>query len=184
MGAGQKLLPIIVMVLMALAFAGPSTAHAHGAGWQVIDNSHTNQYRFGYTDGTAMAFAEVVVTGPNGKTWQKGRTDRTGNFAFGVDRDSLTKSMADKLSNGWKIHVADGMGHVVNLTYHLPSIDKNGTTDETTTAPTESHASLQGTSALLDLPIWAGALFGMSLLVNLFGGMFLWSRRRARASTK
>lgn len=173
MGAGNKLLPIIVMALMVLAFTGPSTAHAHGAGWQVIDNSHTIQYRFGYTDGSPMAFAEIIVTGPNGKIWQKARTDRTGHFAFGIDRDSINKDMADSVSNGWQIKVADGMGHVVNLTYHLST----GDADAAIASSPEPHTALRGTSALFDLPVWAGVLFGVSLLVNLFGGMLLWARR-------
>ena len=137
-----KPLPAVVMALTALLFAGLSTAHAHGAGWQVTDNSHTINYRFGYTDGTPMAFAEVIVIG----------------------------------SNGWQIKVADGMGHIVNLTHHAPELGPNDAT-ATKASPTKPHTSLRGTSALFDLPVWAGALFGMSLLVNLFGGVFLWSRR-------
>ena len=171
-----KPLPAVVMALTALLCAGSSTAHAHGAGWQVTDNSHTINYRFGYTDGTPMAFAEVIVIGPNGKTWQKARTDRTGHFAFGVDRETIGEDISDALSNGWQIKVADGMGHIVNLTHHAPELGPNDTT-ATKASPTKPHTSLRGTSALFDLPVWAGALFGMSLLVNLFGGVFLWSRR-------
>ena len=171
-----KLLSAVVLAVTTLLFAGSSTTHAHGAGWQITDDANTASYRFGYTDGTPMAFAEVIVTGPNGATWQKARTDRTGHFAFGVDARDMDESTGDVGSKGWLIKVSDGMGHSVHLTHHIADASNTDTAK-----PQEQHAALRGTPALFDMPVWADALFGISLLVNLFGGLFLWSRRKVRA---
>ena len=73
------------ILALALLLAGPLPAFAHGAGWQIDQSQSATVYQFGYTDGTAMMFAEVTITGPDGKTWQKGRTDRTGRFAMGIN---------------------------------------------------------------------------------------------------
>ena len=148
-------------VLLVLLFAGPEGALAHGAGWQVMENDDTVRYRFGYTDGSPMAFAEIVVTGPDGKIWQKARTDRTGHFAFAADR----VTQGDIPANTWQIKVADGMGHVVHLSYQ-PDMR----------APEQHTAqeAVKGTAALFDLPLWADILFGFSLLANLFGGLLVW----------
>jgi nickel transport protein len=163
-------------VLMALLIAGPlaAPAHAHGAGWQVEDTANTKTYRFGYTDGSPMAFAEVVVTTHDGKVWQKARTDRIGQFSLG-----LGGTPAPDAPSELHIKVADGMGHVVQLTYQ----PTDTTTDAVTqgsgqTAAVSSVTAIQGTPALFDLPIWASILFGCSILANLFGGLLLWQRRQ------
>ncbi|NIY76817.1 hypothetical protein HED22_14280 [Thalassospira sp. HF15] len=160
-------------VLMALLFAGPlvapAPANAHGAGWQVEDTGNTKTYRFGYTDGSPMAFAEVVVTTKDGKVWQKARTDRVGQFSIGLGNLPALKDPKPDLD----IKVADGMGHVVQLTYQ-PNSAAGGQQGSATPSPT----TMQGTPALLDLPIWASILFGCSLLLNLFGGLLIWQRRQ------
>ncbi|MEQ9344808.1 MAG: carboxypeptidase-like regulatory domain-containing protein [Thalassospira sp.] len=156
-------------VLLVLLFAGPEGALAHGAGWQIMENDDTVSYRFGYTDGSPMAFAEVVVTGPDGKIWQKARTDRTGHFAFAAAPTIL----GDNPTNTWRIKVADGMGHVVQLSYQP---DMAQEPDQSA-----SQGAMKGTAALFDLPLWADILFGFSLLANLFGGLLIW---RHHADTK
>lgn len=156
-------------VLLVLLFAGPEAALAHGAGWQITNSETTVRYRFGYTDGSPMAFAEIVVTSPDGKIWQKARTDRRGHFAFATDPEA----MADDAANKWQIKVSDGMGHVVQLS-HPP--------ENTAISATAKHAfpnAMKGTPALFDLPLWADILFGLSLLANLYGGLLVW-RHRAR----
>ncbi|WP_336082052.1 carboxypeptidase-like regulatory domain-containing protein [Thalassospira sp. CH_XMU1448-2] len=151
-------------VLLVLLFAGPEDAFAHGAGWQLVDSNTTVRYRFGYTDGSPMAFAEIVITAPDGKIWQKARTDRTGHFAFAVDPASETDGPAGK----WHLKVADGMGHIVQLSHQPDSAPNPEQTEHA------SSNAMQGTSALFDLPLWADILFGLSLLANLFGGLLIW----------
>ena len=167
-----------LLVLMALLIAGPlavpAPAHAHGAGWQVEDSANTKTYGFRYTDGSPMAFAEVVVTTKDGKVWQKARTDRVGQFSLG-----LGGTPAPDAPSELHIKVADGMGHVVQLAYQ-PTNTANATVTPGggQTATASSTTAIQGTPALFDLPIWASILFGCSILANLFGGLLLWQRRQ------
>jgi nickel transport protein len=166
------------LVLMALLIAGPlatsTSAHAHGAGWQVEDSAQTKTYGFRYTDGSPMAFAEVVVTTKDGKVWQKARTDRIGQFSLGLGNTS-TQDVPSELH----LKVADGMGHVVQLTYQptdATAVPAGGQTAAGASAMTAT--TIRGTPALFDLPLWASILFGCSILANLFGGLLLWQRRQ------
>jgi nickel transport protein len=164
-----------LLVLMALLIAGPlaapTPAHAHGAGWQIEDTNNTKTYRFGYTDGSPMAFAEVVVTTKDGKVWQKARTDRLGQFSIGLGNLPTLPDPKPDLD----IKVADGMGHVVQLTYQPTNTAPPAGGQ---TAAPWSATAMQGTPALFDLPLWASILFGCSILANLFGGLLLWQRRQ------
>ena len=170
-------LSVLMALLIAGPLAAPTPAQAHGAGWQVENTGNTKTYRFGYTDGSPMAFAEVVVTTKDGKVWQKARTDRVGQFSIGLGNLPALKDPKPDLD----IKVADGMGHVVQLTYQPSTSSADGA--ENTPAPTVT--AMQGTPALLDLPIWASILFGCSILANLFGGLLLWQRRQiARRALK
>ena len=166
------------LVLMALLIAGPlaasTSAHAHGAGWQVEDSAQTKTYGFRYTDGSPMAFAEVVVTTKDGKVWQKARTDRIGQFSLGLGSTTPQDAPSEL-----HIKVADGMGHVVQLTYQptdTTAVPAGGQTAAGASAMTAT--TIQGTPALFDLPLWASILFGCSILANLFGGLLLWQRHQ------
>ncbi|MBP3127918.1 hypothetical protein [Thalassospira sp. ER-Se-21-Dark] len=171
---GFTYLSVLVALLIAGPLAVPVPAHAHGAGWQVEDSANTKTYGFRYTDGSPMAFAEVVVTTKDGKVWQKARTDRIGQFSLGLGSTSPQDAPREL-----HIKVADGMGHVVQLTYQLtnttavPAAAQKAAGTSATSATT-----IQGTPALFDLPLWASILFGCSILANLFGGLMLWQRRQ------
>ncbi|MFC4235304.1 hypothetical protein ACFOY8_08700 [Thalassospira xianhensis] len=150
-------LMIAAIACAILLYAGSFPAIAHGAGWQIDQNRTATIYQFGYTDGKPMIFAEAMVTSPDGKTWQKGRTDRDGRLAVAVP--SLRPE--DDTDAHWKIMVSDGMGHQVVLIHSPEKTPPPGTQSS---APTPG---LQGNSALLDLPVWAAILFGFSLIANL-----------------
>ncbi|KZD00256.1 MULTISPECIES: hypothetical protein [unclassified Thalassospira] len=172
---GFALLSVLVALLIAGPLAVPAPAHAHGAGWQIEDSANTKTYGFRYTDGSPMAFAEVVVTTKNGKVWQKARTDWIGQFSLG-----LGGTPAPDAPSELHIKVADGMGHVVQLTYQSTDTTANATVTPGggQTAAASSATAIQGTPALFDLPLWASILFGCSILANLFGGLLLWQRRQ------
>lgn len=171
---GFALLSVLVALLIAGPLAVPAPAHAHGAGWQIEDSANTKTYGFRYTDGSPMAFAEVVVTTKDGKVWQKARTDRIGQFSLG-----LGSTPAPDAPSELHIKVADGMGHVVQLTYQPTDTTATRVTPAgEQTAAASSATAIQGTPALFDLPIWASILFGCSILANLFGGLMLWQRRQ------
>ncbi len=162
------------ILALALLLAGPLPAFAHGAGWQIDQSQSATVYQFGYTDGTAMMFAEVTITGPDGKVWQKGRTDRAGRFALATPsqpRDGQTGSH-------WKILVSDGMGHQVTVTHSSDMTDTPNTIDASPT-PEQATPGLRGTGALLDLPLWAAILFGISLIANL-AFIPIWFRQRQK----
>ena len=165
------------ILALALLLAGPLPAFAHGAGWQIDQSQSATVYQFGYTDGTAMMFAEVTITGPDGKTWQKGRTDRTGRFAIATPPlPSLSSSPRDgETGSHWKILVSDGMGHQVILTHSPDTAD----TIDASKSSEPAAPSLRGTGALLDLPLWAAILFGISLIANL-AFIPIWFRQRQK----
>lgn len=172
--AGFAHLSVLVALLIAGPLAAPAPAHAHGAGWQLEDSTNTKTYGFRYTDGSPMAFAEVVVTTKDGKVWQKARTDRIGQFSL-----ALGGTPAPDAPSELHIKVADGMGHVVQLTYQpTDTTTATVTPGGEQTAAASSATAIQGTPALFDLPIWASILFGCSILANLFGGLMLWQRRQ------
>lgn len=177
--AGISRVPVIVVLvaLSVLILSEPTDARAHGAGWQAVGNENTVRYRFGYTDGSPMGFAEVIVTAPDGKIWQKARTDRSGHFAFAPDQPGRDITQPQN----WHIRVGDGMGHVVQLTHQSKPDITSGPPERTgPTAPTVpvANTKMRGTAAVFDLPVWAGMLFGLSVLANLYGGLLLWGRMR------
>ncbi|WP_417825630.1 carboxypeptidase-like regulatory domain-containing protein [Thalassospira povalilytica] len=167
----------VIMVLVALSvliLSEPTDARAHGAGWQAVGNENTVRYRFGYTDGSPMGFAEVIVTAPDGNIWQKARTDRSGHFAFALDQPGGDITQPQN----WHIRVGDGMGHVVQLTHQSkPDITSDPPTPTDQTVPV-ANTKMRGTAAIFDLPVWAGMLFGLSVLANLYGGLLLWGCMR------
>ncbi|WP_404425386.1 hypothetical protein [Thalassospira australica] len=156
---------------LALLLAGPLPALAHGAGWQIDQSQSATVYQFGYTDGTAMMFAEVTITGPDGNIWQKGRTDRAGHFA--VATPSLSRD--GETGAHWRIMVSDGMGHQVILTHSPDTPDMTGVSKP----PEPATPGLRGTGALVNLPIWVSILFGISLIANL-AFIPVWLRRRQK----
>ncbi|WP_296991096.1 hypothetical protein [Thalassospira sp. UBA1131] len=171
---GFAYLSVLVALLIAGPLAVPAPAHAHGAGWQIEDSANTKTYGFRYTDGSPMAFAEVVVTTKDGKVWQKARTDRIGQFSLGLGSTSPQDAPREL-----HIKVADGMGHVVQLTYQpTDTTVAKVTPGSEQTAAASSTTAIQGTPALFDLPLWASILFGCSILANLFGWLLLWQRRQ------
>jgi nickel transport protein len=77
-------------------------AAAHGVETRIIgDGAATVEFKF--ADGTPLAFAEAVVTAPDGtgEPAATGRTDRSGRFSFFPDR-----------AGAWRVEVHDEGGHV------------------------------------------------------------------------
>lgn len=91
-----------LIVLLLLLTAGP--ALAHGVVWSV--NAGASVVEFRYTTDEPMSYAAITVLGPGGTvTFQTGRTDPSGRFAFIPDRDGA-----------WTVTADDGMGHVSTAT--------------------------------------------------------------------
>ncbi len=77
-------------------------AAAHGVETRIMDEgAATVEFRF--TDGAPLAFAEALVTAPDGSSEPAatGRTDRNGRFSFYPDQ-----------AGQWRVEVHDEGGHV------------------------------------------------------------------------
>ncbi|RAU20031.1 hypothetical protein CU669_20615 [Paramagnetospirillum kuznetsovii] len=91
-----------LIILLSLLAAGP--AWAHGVVWSV--NAGASVVEFRYTTDEPMSYAAITVQAPgDANTFQTGRTDPSGRFAFIPDRDGP-----------WTVTADDGMGHVSTAT--------------------------------------------------------------------
>ncbi len=61
--------------------------------------------RAAYSDGEPMSYAKVAIYAPNDpeRAFQRGRTDRSGRFAFSPDA-----------KGSWRVVINDGMGHQID----------------------------------------------------------------------
>ena len=89
-------------LLFTLLMLAAAPAAAHGVETRILaDGAATVE--FGFADGTPMAFAEALVTAPDGtgEPAATGRTDRHGRFSFFPDQPGA-----------WQVEVHDEGGHV------------------------------------------------------------------------
>lgn len=97
----------LATLAVAAAALYASAAAAHTVGWSVDTETDATVLRFGYSDGEPMAFAEVTVTAPDGRVWQKARADREGRFAVAMPSDAAEGA-------AWQVAALDAEGHSVN----------------------------------------------------------------------
>lgn len=149
----MRIAPTLVLI-GALALAD-MPALAHGVAWTRAE-AQAVVLDFRYSDGEAMAFAEVVVQAPgHGPRTQTGRTDRNGRFAFVPDMDGE-----------WSVRADDGTGHVLTAT---PAIAGGHYGGETRFDPFQNSLLRDGWTLRTG--------FGLSLLLNLTLAA-LWRRAR------
>ena len=147
----RGILKAIAGLMICLAAPG---AMAHGVHAHAIEGGYG--LRAVFSNGEPMAFAEVTVYAPEtgDEIWQRGTTDRQGNFLFMPDRPGT-----------WRMIINDGLGHAVQSEI---------TVDEDGVAHVEHvHGSHAG--------IWQ-ALAGLGLLFGLFGIWSLARSRRPETS--
>lgn len=139
----------IFCLIVPLLLARPVLAHGVGAGPVLAEKEAV---RFYYSDGEPMAYAEVLVFGPDSAKveFQNGRTDKNGVFAFVPDRPGF-----------WRVVCNDGMGHRAEY--------KNELVSGKETKATES--AMQEPDGKQSAPLWLKALLGVSLLFNLALGI-------------
>jgi len=140
----------------------PSGTSAHGTDYRVIEEAPMVAAEFSYSDREPMRYAEVLVFSPENKDveYQNGRTDRNGRFAF-----------CPEMPGKWLIKVKDGMGHAVRaeVPVDFPETDGGaikGLADKDTPAA-------RGTSK------WIKAILGLSIVLNIFLGMYLLKKGNA-----
>ncbi|WP_300672582.1 hypothetical protein [Desulfoluna sp.] len=116
---------------------------AHGTGFTRHEVSDAVSLSFYYATGDPLAYCSVAVFSPENAEleFQNGRTDQRGGFAF-IPNHTGT----------WRVFVTDGRGHAVRAEVAVETA-------------LQETAVLEGTHRI---PPLMGALFGFSLLGNVF----------------
>ena len=151
-----------ILLLTSLLLVGwLSPAQAHGLEWQ-SDAAPATVVLFTYAGGEPMAYASVKVFAPNDAEveYQNAHTDKTGRFAF-----------VPEGHGPWRIVADDGMGHRQEATLNIASPET--TIGSNLNAPTTQQASNTGNPFVLRLAL------GLSLLVNIFCGLYVLRKRNA-----
>lgn len=149
------------LFLMLFAAAG---AAAHGTGFRLVETRDARAVRCYYASGDPMAYAKVLVYGPEDRDTehQNGRTDRAGSFAFLPDRPGK-----------WRVIVNDGQGHRLEAKVPVaPSPVPDGA--KVPGSGYEGDTGREGSTLKI-----VGALCGVSLIFNFF--FLVYSRRRDTA---
>ncbi|HHE74163.1 MAG TPA: hypothetical protein ENL37_03640, partial [Desulfobacteraceae bacterium] len=135
-------------------------ASAHSTGYRVLEGEKSVTAEFFYSDNELMRYSEALVFSPgdNKVEYQNGRTDQMGRFAFSP------QALAT-----WRIEVNDGVGHAVHTTLkvELQGADEHGLK----ITPTDRKAPFGDSSGFSRIVV------GLSLILNLCLGMYVWKRR-------
>jgi hypothetical protein len=91
--------PATLLVVVTLLLSG-GELWAHGMTLVLEQRGDVVVSTVRYAGGTPVAGADVVIHGPDDATYQTGRTDAAGLFAFVPAR-----------AGEWRVQVDDGMGH-------------------------------------------------------------------------
>jgi len=153
------LLPLVAFILLR----APVDADAHGTDYSLVKATELSAVAFYYSDGEAMAYAEVLVFSPKDPKveHQNGRTDKHGKFAFCPDTPGT-----------WRITANDSMGHLCQATVEVSPEPLGGKSD-TPHGETEIAHPVQGSKTLR-------IIAGLSLILNLaFAACFLLERSHA-----
>jgi len=148
--------------------AMPFNGFAHGTDYRLINKNAVVAAEFFYSDKTPMRYAEIMVFSPENKKveYQNGRTDQNGRFAF-----------LPETPGKWQIKVDDGMGHAVNAIVSVNSF--NSESKNTGEISSKWRNEILGKKDLLfgGVPMGIRAVFGVSILMNLFLGVYMWKRK-------
>jgi nickel transport protein len=148
----------LVALALALAALVPcAPARAHGVAAFPVDEP-VRALRFGYSDGSPMAYAEVSVFAPAKPDieFAVGRTDARGRFAF-----------VPHGAGQWLVAASDGMGHRAETRLQVAEPTAASSPTAQADAPPAGTASLT-----------MRAVLGLSLLANVFLGLGFARRRR------
>ncbi len=153
------------IVLFSLSLS-PDPAAAHGTDYRILDSKGAVVVEFIYDDNQPMRYAEVLVYSPDDDDieYQNGRTDNNGRFAFYPDAPGR-----------WRIQADDGTGHLERVSIELAAdnTDEEGVTSASERTTDHGHGHHHN-----GLPrIW-GVLLGISLIVNLFFGLYYFKGRK------
>ena len=151
------------LFLFALTlFLAVSQAWGHGTEGSISKDTGILIFA-AYDDAEPMSYAEVEIHGPNSTVpFQKGRTDRNGNFMFQPDSPGQ-----------WQVVVRDGMGHQLSLNYQemkRRDSHKSGLAAENSAEPQATPSPR--------FPKSMGAVTGLSIIFGLCSGIWAWKTRQ------
>ena len=162
---------IIALAAFMGLLAAPAPVLAHGTDYRVIaDNDPVVGIAFFYSDKVPMRYAEVLVYSPENDNieFQNGRTDAEGRFAF------FAETPGD-----WRVEVNDGMGHAVHATVAVtPREVETADSDEVVEIQKKLSATEKKHALLGDASTGVKMVLGLSILMNLFFGMYVWKRKK------
>jgi nickel transport protein len=152
-------------IVGAALLLNPAPVSAHGTDYRILSDAPAVSAEFFYADGEPMRYAEILIFAPENDTveYQNGRTDQNGRFAF-----------VPNAPGSWKIRVNDGMGHAVNTSVAFKGPEPQAAPDAAAAAEIADHGHHAH-----DMPLWSRAGFGLSVLINIFLGLYLWKGRRS-----
>ncbi len=159
-------LPMLVVFLFFCCLL-PRKAEGHGTDYRILDARPAVAVEFIYSDNQPMRYAEVLVFSPQTDDFehQNGRTDMNGRFVFYPDAPGK-----------WRIQADDGTGHLERVSIDIaPGADGQagwgGITDQ---SHGHDHDHIHN-----GLPRLWGIILGISIIINLFMGFYLFQSRRA-----
>ncbi|MEW5804377.1 MAG: hypothetical protein AB1847_19960 [bacterium] len=152
----MKRIYVILFLSSALFLLGARDNHVFSHGIQyTIDKAETMIVRVEYDDGEPASYSEVKIFSPDDPKveYQKGRTDKKGQFSFLPDK-----------GGEWKVVITDGMGHAIAAEV-LPD-NKAGT----------GLAAVQSSG----LTRWQKAAIALSVVWGFIGWAFFLKARNMR----
>ena len=151
----------MILFTFTLLLLFPRTGSCHGTGFQLLLEEQTVCARFYYSGGAPMAFAEIFVFAPGEELieFQNGRTDGQGVFAF-----------CPRQSGEWRMEVNDGRGHKVSALVDVQDVlKKENATEPIVAVAIHGHDTTS--------PGWKEVVLGLSLMMNLWGGL-RWAKKK------
>lgn len=147
-------------IIFPLLFSFISDALAHGVSGQLVTTQQPIGVEFLYSTGEPAPYAKIEVYSPKDKKveYQNARTDKLGRFAF-----------IPNTHGTWTIIMSDNVGHRAELPITLTENDML----PQVTGKMSPIESTKKVCPFIAMPLWLKAILGVSLLFNIFIGLFL-----------
>lgn len=144
---------------LAIVILWPITLWAHGVSGHVLTTPSPVGLEFLYSTGDIAPYANIEVYSPENKTveYQNARTDKSGRFAF-----------IPNIPGTWTIIMSDNMGHRAETAISISEEDL-----QLQKTHLSSQENIEKTCPFMNIPLWLRAIFGISILFNIFIGLYI-----------
>ncbi len=158
-------LSFIIFLFLALPI---SSVYAHSVNGQILDTQQAITLIFQYSTGDHAPYANIKVFSPEDSTieYQNAHTDKQGYFSF-----------LPNIEGPWTVVMSDNMGHRTESTIHVQQDHLQQSTKKTTVDITMDSTQQLYTSLL------TRSIFGISLLFNIFIGLYIFIKRQKKGYT-